>query len=329
MDRCLFFSAHRSVPGLLVWFAFLMMLIAPSFAQKPIKKPNRAKPPSWKPEDFSGVFFDDPFSQLRGEKPRTSATASATDSSKVLVPPAEDLSNATGKEGGQAVWKNLISSQTIEDLIKESKARLDKVVTTPAKFAGGGLVEARKEFTLIASLMGVISQYPENIRWKNSAAYGHRIFAKTAANCKVGTDAVFKESKQRIQDLQDLLKGGKLDGNEEEKSWSDTADHGPTMKLLEWALRESLAPATSSEKKFNEAQEEVVKYAELVAMFGHILQQEGMNYADEEQYVQFAQAMVLSAGELAKAAKKGDANEARLAVGKIDQSCVKCHESYR
>lgn len=148
-------------------------------------------------------------------------------------------------------------------------------------------------------------------------------------NCKVGTQPVFNEAKLRQQDLQTMLKGTKISGNADEVSWADSADRGPSMQILEWALRENLAPAINSDSKFRESQEDVLKYAELIAMFGQIVQQPGMTDADDEQYVQFAMSMTKAAQEVSQAARTKDAELARAAVGRIDQACSKCHEAYR
>ncbi len=296
-----------------------------SLAQKSVRKPDRAKPPQFQANEFSGVFFADARSQLQG--PATLGTPSQV--ADAPMNPSSDSGGAEPTAKGNDVWKQLISGSTIEDLVKESKSRVDGIITTPAKFASGGYGEARREFTLLGSLMGIIAQYPEEIRWKNSAPYARTAFARMAANCKVGTQPVYNEAKLRQQDLQDLLKGSKLNGNAEETSWADTADRGPTMQILEWALRENLAPNTSNEDNFGNNLDEVTKYAELVAAYGQILIQEGMTDADDESYVQFATAMLSAAKETLKAVKSKDAEMARGAVAKIDQSCNKCHETYR
>jgi hypothetical protein len=298
---------------------------AATLAQKQIKKHNRATPPTFKPNEFDGVFFPNAVAQLQGDRPKP-GTENAVASNL-----ASNTGSAESNElaGGKGKWNVLISESTIEDLMKESKSRIDKVVTTPAKFAAGGVIEARKEFTLVATLLAIIHEYPSEIRWKHSAAYGRFIFSKMASNCKVGTQPVFNEAKQRTQDLQDLLKGSKLAGQAEEVAWEETSDRTPSMKILDWALRENLAPKTANEREFQQSKDEVKKYAELVAAYGVVMQQKGMNDADDETYIQFAQSMVEAAKAAAVAASSGDAEGARLSVGKIDQSCTKCHESYR
>ncbi len=296
-------------------------------AQKMVRRPVRAAPPKFQLNEFSGVFFTDPLAQLQGKPAAASPAGSDAANSQMSMNAGSEESESLGT--GQGVWKELISRQTIEDLVKESKARLDGVITTPAKFAGGGYAESRKEFTLLASLMEIISEYPEDVRWKSSSTVARTLFARMAANCKVGTQPVYNEAKLRHQDLQDLLKGSKLTATAEETAWPDIADRGPSMQILEWSLRDNLAPATSNEDNFNDTQEDIVKYAELVAAYGQILQQEGMTDADDENYTELAKAMVTASRDVLKAVKIKDADMARTAVSRIDQSCNKCHDTYR
>jgi hypothetical protein len=296
-----------------------------SFGQKTVRKPDRAKPPQFQSSEFSGVFFADARSQLQGSP----SLGNPTQAAEAQMAAGSDAGDSEPAAKGNDVWKQLISGPTVEDLVKESKSRVDGIITTPAKFASGGYGEARREFTLLGSLMGIIAQYPEDIRWKSSAPYARTAFARMAANCKVGTQPVYNEAKLRQQDLQDLLKGTKLNGTAEETSWADTADRGPTMQILEWALRDNLAPHTSNEDNFNNNLDEITKYSELVAAYAQILQQEGMTDADDETYRQFASLMLSAAKETLKAVKNKDAELARSAVAKIDQSCNKCHETYR
>ena len=306
---------------------FAALLGSMVLAQRPVKKPRRAAPPNFQPNEFSGIFFSDALSQLQGDRPSAQPTLASITKSNTAND-SNSVDSSTNAATGNSMWKEIVSASTIEDLIKESKTRLDGLITTPAKFSGG-VVDARREFTLMASTMAVIAQYPEEIRWQSSSAYAQRVFARMAANCKVGTQPVFNEAKQRQQDLQNLIKGTKLNGTADEVTWADTADRGPTMQILEWALRENVMPATNNANKFRDSQEDVVKYAELIAMFGSIIQQPGMTDSNDAEYKQFAVVMTSAALDVAKAARTNDAELARTAVGRIDQACNKCHETYR
>lgn len=312
----------------------MLVLSSNSFGQKAVKRPSRATPPAFKSDEFSGVFFPDAVAQLQGDFPSTSSMAgesieNAPKNGTVATGDSDSgASNAEGANEGNAIWKTLITDSTIEDLVKESKTRLDAVITTPAGFAGSAPI-ARREFTLLATIMAVVAQYPEEIRWQASAEYGRRIFANMADNCKVGTQVVFNQAKLRHQDLQTMLKGTKISGNAEEVSWDRTADRGPTMQIMEWALRENLTPITNSDSKFRSSQDEVIKYAELLAVLGQVVRQPGMTDADDPQYAQLAAAMSVASQEVTKAVRTNDSELARTAVSRIDQACNKCHESYR
>ena len=311
----------------LAFALFAALLGSTVLAQRPVKKPRRAAPPNFQPNEFSGIFFSDALSQLQGDRPSAQPTLASITKSNTAND-SNSVDSSTNAATGNSMWKEIVSASTIEDLIKESKTRLDALITTPAKFSGG-VVDARREFTLMASTMAVIAQYPEEIRWQSSSVYAQRVFARMAANCKVGTQPVFNEAKQRQQDLQNLIKGTKLNGTADEVTWADTADRGPTMQILEWALRENVMPATNNANKFRDSQEDVVKYAELIAMLGSIIQQPGMTDSNDAEYKQFAVVMTSAALDVAKAARTNDAELARTAVGRIDQACNKCHETYR
>lgn len=304
------------------WLVLALVLASVSDAQTPPRRPQRAAPPRFEANEFSGVFFPDPVAQLQGSPTAKPAVATAVNNDS-----AEEMDAAP--MAGADAWKPLIAGATIEDLVKESKSRLDGMITTPAKFAGGAYAECRKEFTLLASLMAIVSQYPDEVRWKTSAPYARTIFARLAANCKVGTQPVYNEAKLRQQDLQELLKGSRLNGTAENLVWREVADRKPVMQLLEWSLRKNVAPSASSEDSFGKSKEDLAKYAELIAAFGYILQQEGMPDADDENYTDVTKAMVAASKDVLKAVKTNDAELARTAVSRIDQSCNKCHETYK
>jgi hypothetical protein len=272
---------------------FVVVTCPTVMAQKP-KKPPRATPPVLDPGQYKGIFFEDATSQLVGDFP---TATSATDG----MAPAASTKPASGNTNGGESWKDLISGQSVEDLIKESITRLESFLSTPAKFANGGFTKAKREFTLIGILMGVTANYPEEIRWKSSASYSQQLITKMATECNGGATEIFKNATDRLKDLQSLLKGSKLSGNLGEIRWKETANREVGMELLEWALRENLAPATSSDKQFKDSQEDILKYSEWIAVYGYILQLETMPDADDEAYTPLAKEMMMAAQEIAKA----------------------------
>ncbi|MFM8324095.1 MAG: hypothetical protein ACKN9U_04470, partial [Pirellulaceae bacterium] len=114
--------------GLFLTFAIPISLLS---AQATKPRPPRQKPPVFQPKDWDKVFFSDVASQLPGDDPTTGSTATVMDQPALAEAPS---TNPTGAESatGDSRWLQRISSGSLESLVKESKLRLDGIVTTPA-----------------------------------------------------------------------------------------------------------------------------------------------------------------------------------------------------
>lgn len=313
------------------------------------KLPSRAKPPQFESNKFDGIFFPDVNAALSGELPKSQSTLQINSSGTSGNAMAGGGSSGSGGSGssGSALgtstggtesgsgsdpmgWKGLVSPTSLEGLVKESKLRLDKIVTTPTAFAGGGYNDARREFSLLSLLFAIIENYPGEVRWKASASAARGAMERTAANTKVGSRQVYDESKKRLQDLQTLLNGSPLTAEvKTEIAWENLIDISPLMKLLEWAHEGQLAKMTASEDLFKQNQEEIARLAELVAVLGRTSTIEKMPNADDAQFVAFAKDMIQQAQQISVAVQTGNAELARSAAGKLGQSCATCHDSYR
>ncbi len=292
------------------------------------RKPERVEAPKFTSGQLNGVFFPDAASQLKGQRPTTQAASKPNASAK---PTASDSSNAqaTGANDPLA-WHNLISPTALEDLIKGSKLRLDKTITTPAAFAGGGFAIARKEFSLQALLFAIIETYPTEVRWKTSAPIARELLSRVAANTKVGSAQVHEEAKKRLLDLGDLTNGSQLSGKvNSEVNWSALIDHAPAMQLLDWAQKDNIAPNVASPEIFERNKDAVQHYAELIAVLGKVLTIEEMPFADDKEYVLLSKAMIEQAQQVSLAVKTDNADLARQAAAKLLQSCNTCHDVYR
>lgn len=292
-------------------------------------KPQRSAAPTFQPGQFDGIFFDDPASQLRGQMP------SAASQPTTAIAGADKASAARDEpRGATAVaWKELISPTSLEDLVKGSKLRLDKIVTTPTAFKGGGFVQARTEFSLQAALFAIIQSYPAEVRWKSSAAEAGQRFARVAANTKVGSDQVFSEAQARLLDLSDLLGGTPLaTGSPAAASdieWSNLIDRVPLMQLLEWAYAENLTKLVANAGDFEDNSEAVQRYAELIAVLGQVAVAEEMPDASDGDYQALASAMIQPASQIVLAVQTNNAELARTAAAQVGQACSKCHDSFR
>jgi cytochrome c556 len=231
---------------------------------------------------------------------------------------------------GDSRWLQRISSGSLESLVKESKLRLDGIVTTPAKFAGGGYEDARREFTLLALLFAVIEDYPEEVRWQKSAALAKRKWARVAAGTKVGSPQAYNEAKLRLQDLAEMLNGNPLSdaGAAEEFVWSEAVDRAALMQTLEATLRERMVPLAGDPKAVKAQPEEFTQMAELIETIGESLKLPGMPEADQENYLKWCEEMIANAESLQQAVALGNSDGVKAASAKIDQSCTNCHNDF-
>lgn len=290
------------------------------------KSYRRAVPPKFDPQRVERTFFDDVFSRTVGERPKVAAAASApTDPA-----PAPAVTNTgtppSAKPGGST---KPISATTLEDEVKSLKLDIDRIVTTPASFAGSGHKEARVRFALLALLFETIAAQGDEVRWKNDAAAASTAFARVAANLKAGgSTQVYNEAKKRKQDLADLVSGARFPDSPATGELQPV-DRVPLMQLLEQRFEANLKSWTASDAEFKSHVEQVVHEAELTALIGRVLARPGSEDADDADYQKFAQVLEQGAVAAVAAARQQDPEAARQAVTDISRSCTDCHENYR
>ncbi|MCA9132013.1 MAG: cytochrome c [Planctomycetales bacterium] len=253
---------------------------------------------------------------------------------------ADNVPNGDGSRAAAAedpagtsslAWEKLISPASLEDLVKGGKLRLDRLVTTPAAFIGGGYVQARKEFSLQALLFAIVESYPQRVRWKNSAAVARERFARVAANTLAGSADAYQEARNRLLDLNDLLSGAALESATAPPpiKWSQLIDRVPMMQLLEWAHEEQLAKMVANENQFAENADRLQRYAELIAVLGKVALDEDMPDAADDDYAALAKEMIAHAQDIVRAVQTNNPQLARAASGQLGQCCTRCHDSFR
>ncbi|MEM6469970.1 MAG: cytochrome c [Planctomycetota bacterium] len=301
--------------------ALVLMVAVVGFADE-----KRAPAPTFDKSTTDGVFFNDLSEAFRGKRP---SLQSLRQTKRMAAAPALGLESKRGEATG-GPWDELISPSSIEDEIKRLRLHYDTVVTQPGPFKSGGYEEARLDLMVMSSLFAVITEYGGDVRWKKDAPAARDLFARTAFNCNAGTTQVFNEAKTRKDDLQDLMSGSGLRGRKAEdgNDWTAIVDRSPMMEYADY-LHEELRQATNDENALKSEPENALRPAELLAVLGKILVQEGMDESDDEDYVALTQAMTDAAVSVKVALERQDYEAARKAVGAITQSCDACHEQYR
>jgi hypothetical protein len=322
---------------LLVWLILLGLVLSPAVwaAKNGQQAKPRVKPKKFTPEETARVFFDDVFAVVVGSRPDLNrpassgpATVAGNDSEPSTV--AENSaspSNVVDSSG----WSQVISAATIESEIKSLKLLLDQDVTTPGDFKGRGYKACRTHFSVAAMLFAVINEYGGEVRWKADAATARDLFARSAANAKVGTTQVFNEARQRKTDLDDLLNGNSPAdrASDPQNNWPTICDRQPLMQRLDAAFEGQLRKHSASKSEFAANKERIVHEAEIIAMIAEVLNKDGMEDFGDETYMDFAKDLKDQARAAVEGVREDDYEKVRAAVGNLDQTCNACHDSYR
>jgi cytochrome c556 len=295
------------------------------------EKPERARPPKWSQDDLD-TFFEDARKTLVGRRPDYSM-ASGQRQLAVTSPPATDSASpfTTHTAPGQLRWSTLISPETIEDEIKRIGRALREHVKTPSAFKGGGYRDCRQHFSMLAALFAVAAEHDADVRWNENAASLRDRFARAGFNCKAGSDATFNEARQRVEDLDELIRGGRIGDASADRAavWPEVADRPPLMARMETAFEEQLDPLLADGGAFRKNADEIRHHAELVALLAELVPQEGYEYADDEDFVEHAQAVRDAAKSITEAVESRSYQPARAAAGRISKACSECHEGYK
>lgn len=316
--RLLFVLAAFALPA--AW------IYAQTKSSKPVK---RAQLP--KPEASGGPFFSDAFQQLVGERPADLSKPAVVANAGAPSIPASSGSSSGGGVAGSG-WAGIISATTIEDEIKALKSKVDAEITTPSDFAGKGYKLARRDFSMLAMLFGIIGEYDGDVRFKAFGPGARDTFARTAANTKVGTQQALNEAKLRKADLQDVIGGANpFAGKEAEAKavWNTVCDRSPLMLHLEEIFEPRVQAWTADKGVFTSNEEKLLHEAEMIAAIGVVLAKEGMEDSGADDYKEWCQQMTTAGKAIVEAIKTKNYEAATSAAGEISKARDNCHGTYR
>lgn len=284
---------------------------------------KRAKPPAWD-KSVRGIFFDDAHQKLVGPRPNYGQPAAA---SIAVAEPGD----ARAVAGSAFAWSKLITAEVLEDQIKSLQASVNGTVQTPAPFKGGGYKDARRQFSELAVLFGIVHEFDGSVRWQKQAAGVRDALARAGFNCKVGTDASFSEARARRDDLENLVRGNPIAvaAGEAQAKWDKIAGRPPLMQRLEQARDQTLLPLTANSAEFGKHRDKLAHEAQIVAALAEVIQRDGFEFADDEGYLAQARAMRDAAVAVAQAAQQKNYPAARTSAAALAKSCDECHSGYR
>ena len=286
---------------------------------QPTRTVKRVAKPSFEDGAWKSVFFDDVFQNaLVGERPVVPSTNSGRSGDA-------SLDDSAGK-----TWSRLIAAATLEDEVKSLQQKLSRDLTTVSRFRSDH-TKIQKSFEQLSLMFAVIREYDAEIRWKADAAVAQKSFENAAAGARGGDEQGFASSKRSLEDLVQLVRGDRFPGKAiapESLDWSAVVGHASVMNRLQ-ALQDEVKADSSNEGEFKKQQPKLVHSAELIALMAESVQQEGMDYADDEEYVAYANQMRSAATAAAKASRNSNYQKLSNSVNAVGQSCADCHGDFR
>ncbi len=273
------------------------------------------------------MFFEDAREHLVGQRPNYEAAVAEP---QLAATGDGSSGSATDAEDGYA-WSGLVDADTIETEIKRQLPALQPLVATPSAFKGGGYRDCRDRFTWLATLFSVNARHDDPVRWQDTAEALAQLYARAGSNCKVGTDQSFREAQLRVQDLADLVRGGRpaVPAPQPDVGWDRLADRSPLMHQMEASLGERISPNASDGRALKANADDLRHEAQLMAMLAEVIAQPGFDYADEESYRTYSERLREASATLARAVDMEDFDVARTAVGNMEKACSNCHDEWR
>ena len=309
----------------LAWLLAALLFWSSQAQVEAAAAPKRARSPQFG-KSISDVFFPDARAKLVGPRPEKPGRVTSRPSTASSVPSRSEGTNRTGP-----TWSKLIAADVVEDEIKATSLKLGEAVQTASKFKGGDYQRARLHLSMLATMFAIDAQYDGATRWQRDAPGVRDLMARAGFNCKVGTDASYKEAKARFEDLQNLVRGGEIQAPSAgtDADWAKVADRPPLMKRLEYAQQQGLAVWGANPGEFSRHADKLLHEAQMIAALAEVISQEGYEFADDETYRGFTQAMQTQALAVRDAVEQNNYESARQAVGKISKACSNCHEGFR
>ncbi len=290
----------------------------------------RAKRPTFQPRDNERLYFSDFYTQALQGSPPDLTSLSANNSRGPSTSETNPTSSNESTPGGKP-FDELISAESIEDLVKEQVNLLTTQITTPGRFRSD-YSTVHQTYVQLAALFAVNEHYGKEVRWQDEAGKYRAMLGKTAAGTRVGTDQAYQLAVRTRDDLQQILRGERPQVDvpvEPLEDWSVLLYRTSLMIWLESLAQEQLRPLVSDEQSTKTNQAEVTQQAEQVAFIAQLLMMPQMDGHNDESYVKHAKEMKDAALAIRAAYTRQDYGDVGVAVNRITQSCDACHEDFR
>jgi Cytochrome C' len=296
-----------------------------SLGQAPAAREYRAKRPDWEGKDSPVIVSDETeldalllrLNKRQAGRPNTPTQPSSAGKEPQVVVPS---------------WMAWTSRESLESEVKVELRNLQGLLQKSSEFSASSHRETKHCFARLAMLFAFIADFPEEIRWKSSAAAASHHFHQIFQKLRGGSPADYKLAQEGRDSLRELLDGGSpnFDTIKNRSTQSQcVVERVSVMQKLEALTENSMGGFLSSAREFSKHRKEFTQDAEIVGMLAVLLAFKGVEGTDDSDYLNFVRTFQAEVGELVKIAREGDYEQSRLQLGKVNQVCTTCHEEYR
>jgi hypothetical protein len=288
--------------------------------------PPRANPPEFSPETFE-AFFTDAREHLVGERPTRPAAPGQSPTTATAAGAATD-----GAPAANFSWSKLVSGEALATEIKRLAAAVRDPLSTAARFKGDGHRQCQAAFSQLAVLFAIVAQYDGDVRWRDAAPALRDRMARAAASCQAGSDSSFAEAQARAAELDEIVRGGRLDAEKPsafDNQWNTLAERTQLMQRMQLAYRDRVRPQLADAKLFARHAAEVRHEAQVLALLAEIIRRPAYEGWDDDAFGEYAGQLRGAAQDLSRAAEAQDYSAARSALSRAGEACTACHDGYR
>lgn len=272
------------------------------------------------------IFFDEPLNVIK-DNSTVAVAAPATTPATGAVKPMEQPAAASG--GGAIAWNELLPADVLQAEAKKIMNRSKGWLQGQGTY-NGNYKDIAVDGSVMAALAGVAIDTTGEVGWKANAPYIRDFgFELSEGATGLGKDN-YEKSKLAFEKLESIFSGSvPADAKKADpkRPFHETAGREGLMKRIDKAknwMRDNI----NTEAKLKGEGDAIVHEAMVIAALGQIVATEGYVSADEEDYQQFAKALIGGAKEAATAARDQNFQKFEDSMNKVNKSCEQCHASY-
>lgn len=290
----------------------------------PVEKAAPKKKESDIPYD---AFFDNPLevAATQGVVAAPVAGGTAKESAAEMEKPAADVPKAAG---GATAWTEVLPADNLQTEVKKVQNRLKASLQSQGTY-NGKYKEIAVDGAVIAGLAGIALEHSGEFSWKKNAPLIRDFgFELSQAATGLGKDN-YEKSKAAYEKL-DSVFSGSIPPNATavpQRPFSETADRTGLMKRIEQA-RNHLRDNINTEAKLKSDTDSIVHETLIISSLGKVISNDSYSSADEQDYQQFAEALINGAKDATAAAKDMSFDKFQNAMNKVNKSCDQCHANY-